>query len=189
MEKNEATTIQISESSRERKGKAPLLAAVEHGRSGAGYKRGVAIFDLVLRISAATAALAATVTMATTEQTLPFFTQFFQFQASYDDLPTFTRKASTDYLRHIYGDFGYFRGRCLGGDSVPGSQRKLRRELAGDMPTVYRFLPEDQRSGGGVVCGGGAAHFHGGALRHCPKEALMKEMSCIGVVVYLFGNL
>ncbi|XP_042023877.1 casparian strip membrane protein 3-like [Salvia splendens] len=28
--------------------------------------------------------------MGTTHQTLPFFTQFFQFQASYDDLPTFT---------------------------------------------------------------------------------------------------
>ncbi|CAA3021261.1 casparian strip membrane 1 [Olea europaea subsp. europaea] len=27
--------------------------------------------------------------MGTTEQTLPFFTQFFQFQASYGDLPTF----------------------------------------------------------------------------------------------------
>ncbi|KAK4409094.1 protein TRIGALACTOSYLDIACYLGLYCEROL 1, chloroplastic [Sesamum angolense] len=33
--------------------------------------------------------LAATTTMGTTDQTLPFFTQFFQFQASYDDLPTF----------------------------------------------------------------------------------------------------
>ncbi|KAH6773028.1 hypothetical protein C2S51_011432 [Perilla frutescens var. frutescens] len=28
--------------------------------------------------------------MGTTDETLPFFTQFFQFQASYDDLPTFT---------------------------------------------------------------------------------------------------
>ncbi|GFP97219.1 casparian strip membrane protein 1 [Phtheirospermum japonicum] len=28
--------------------------------------------------------------MGTTQQTLPFFTQFFQFQANYDDLPTFT---------------------------------------------------------------------------------------------------
>ncbi|KAI3447436.1 hypothetical protein Pfo_004101 [Paulownia fortunei] len=92
MEKSEVTTIEIAETSRERKGKAPLLgaaAAVEHERA-AGYKRGVAIFDLILRISAATAALAATIAMGTTEQTLPFFTQFFQFQASYDDLPTFT---------------------------------------------------------------------------------------------------
>ncbi|KAJ6914608.1 hypothetical protein NC651_016782 [Populus alba x Populus x berolinensis] len=27
--------------------------------------------------------------MGTSGETLPFFTQFFQFQASYDDLPTF----------------------------------------------------------------------------------------------------
>ncbi|KAL0437045.1 UNVERIFIED_CONTAM: Casparian strip membrane protein 3 [Sesamum radiatum] len=54
------------------------------------WKRGVSIFDFILRICALVAALAATATMGTTDQTLPFFTQFFQFQASYDDLPTFT---------------------------------------------------------------------------------------------------
>ncbi|KAH6797574.1 hypothetical protein C2S52_022128 [Perilla frutescens var. hirtella] len=91
MEKSEAAaTIEMGETSREKKGKAPLLAAVDHSRGVAGYKRGVAIFDLILRISAVAAALAATITMGTTEQTLPFFTQFFQFRASYDDLPTFT---------------------------------------------------------------------------------------------------
>nr|P0DI63.1 RecName: Full=Casparian strip membrane protein 1; Short=ShCASP1 [Striga hermonthica] len=90
MEKNKSTAIEIAESSKESKGKAPLLAAaVGHDRA-AGYKRGVSIFDLFLRISAATAALAATIVMGTTEQTLPFFTQFFQFRAQYDDLPTFT---------------------------------------------------------------------------------------------------
>ncbi|CAA0842971.1 Casparian strip membrane protein 4 [Striga hermonthica] len=90
MEKNKSTAIEIAESSKESKGKAPLLAAaVGHDRA-AGYKRGVSIFDLILRISAATAALAATIVMGTTEQTLPFFTQFFQFRAQYDDLPTFT---------------------------------------------------------------------------------------------------
>ncbi|PIN20725.1 hypothetical protein CDL12_06577 [Handroanthus impetiginosus] len=56
----------------------------------ARWKRGVSIFDFILRICALVAALAATATMGTTDQTLPFFTQFFQFQASYDDLPTFT---------------------------------------------------------------------------------------------------
>ncbi|XP_057781997.1 casparian strip membrane protein 3-like [Salvia miltiorrhiza] len=54
------------------------------------WKRGVSIFDFILRVCALVAALAATATMGTTDQTLPFFTQFFQFQASYDDLPTFT---------------------------------------------------------------------------------------------------
>ncbi|PIN14177.1 hypothetical protein CDL12_13196 [Handroanthus impetiginosus] len=92
MEKSEATAIDVPETSRESKGKAPLLsapAAVQH-TAAPRYKRGVAIFDLILRISAATAALGATVAMGTTEETLPFFTQFFQFQASYDDLTTFS---------------------------------------------------------------------------------------------------
>ncbi|KAL2508802.1 Casparian strip membrane protein 3 [Forsythia ovata] len=95
MEKSESTSrpIEIAETSKERKGKAPLLAAAppvaaEHARGG--YKRGISIFDLILRISAMASALAATIAMGTTEETLPFFTQFFQFQASYDDLPTFT---------------------------------------------------------------------------------------------------
>ncbi|GMJ09479.1 hypothetical protein HRI_004617100 [Hibiscus trionum] len=34
-------------------------------------------------------AIIAAATMGTSDQTLPFFTQFFQFEASYDDLPTF----------------------------------------------------------------------------------------------------
>ncbi|XP_073157905.1 casparian strip membrane protein 1-like [Henckelia pumila] len=94
MEKNEATVpVEVAETSRERKGKAPLLvetpAAYERS-TASGYKRGVSIFDLILRICAATSALAAAVAMGTTQQTLPFFTQFFQFQASYDDLPTFS---------------------------------------------------------------------------------------------------
>ncbi|CAA2987588.1 casparian strip membrane 1 [Olea europaea subsp. europaea] len=93
MEKSESTKIEIAETSKERKGKAPLLGAVPpvaavHGRGR--YKRGISIFDLILRISAVSSALGATVIMGTAEQTLPFFTQFFQFQASYDDLPTFT---------------------------------------------------------------------------------------------------
>ncbi|XP_042012930.1 casparian strip membrane protein 1-like [Salvia splendens] len=91
MEKSDAATIEMGNTSRESKGKAPLLAAaVHHNRRAGGYKRGAAVFDLILRVCAVAAAMAATITMATTEQTLPFFTQFFQFQASYDDLPTFT---------------------------------------------------------------------------------------------------
>lgn len=58
--------------------------------SGAGMKRGISIMDFVVRLAAVIAALAATISMGTTDQTLPFFTQFFQFQARYDDLPTFT---------------------------------------------------------------------------------------------------
>ncbi|XP_059668692.1 casparian strip membrane protein 2 isoform X2 [Cornus florida] len=84
-----------TETRSEMKGKAPLLATtkaavapMEHANKG-GLKKGLAIFDFVLRLAAIAAALGATVAMGTTDQTLPFFTPFFQFQASYDDLPTF----------------------------------------------------------------------------------------------------
>lgn len=101
MEKNEAT-IEMGDTSRESKGKAPLLAATAaaaaHNRGAGGYKRGAAVFDVVLRVCAAAAALGSTVAMATTEQTLPFFTQFFQFRASYDDLPTFTSVSLSTFL-------------------------------------------------------------------------------------------
>ncbi|KAG6744995.1 hypothetical protein NC652_036501 [Populus alba x Populus x berolinensis] len=70
------------------KGTAPLIAAASTHVRG-GYKKGLAIFDFVLRLGAVAAALAAAATMGTSGQTLPFFTQFFQFEASYDDLPTF----------------------------------------------------------------------------------------------------
>ncbi|KAG8387473.1 hypothetical protein BUALT_Bualt02G0024900 [Buddleja alternifolia] len=88
---NTETTINMPES-KSTKGKAMAYTAITNAtphRQG-GWKRGVAIFDFILRICALVAALVATTTMGTTDQTLPFFTQFFQFQASYDDLPTFT---------------------------------------------------------------------------------------------------
>ncbi|XP_052176330.1 casparian strip membrane protein 1 [Diospyros lotus] len=90
---SESVTIEMAhaETSREAKGKAPLLAAamktVEHEKRG--KNKGIAIFDFVLRVAALVAALAAAATMGTAEETLPFFTQFFQFQASYDDIDTF----------------------------------------------------------------------------------------------------
>ncbi|KAK4757422.1 hypothetical protein SAY87_018723 [Trapa incisa] len=73
------------------KGKASLLpaAAAVAARPVGGWKKGVAIFDFVFRVSAMVAAVAAAAAMGTSDQTLPFFTQFFQFEASYDDLPTF----------------------------------------------------------------------------------------------------
>ncbi|KAJ8899605.1 hypothetical protein K2173_018579 [Erythroxylum novogranatense] len=85
--KEQSTTIDVPESSSVVKGKAPLIAT--HRKEKAGYKKGVAIFDFILRIGAVTAASAAAAAMGTSDETLPFFTQFFQFQASYDDLPTF----------------------------------------------------------------------------------------------------
>ncbi|KAM3324899.1 casparian strip membrane protein 1-like [Capsicum chacoense] len=100
MDKSEPTKIEMGESSKlERKvGKAPLLGSPSHAISSAAvptkragsYKRGIAIFDLILRIAAVATSIGAAVGMATAGETLPFFTQFFQFEAGYDDLPTFT---------------------------------------------------------------------------------------------------
>lgn len=64
-----------------------------------GWRRGFAIFDLVLRLCGIAVALAATAIMGTTQQTLPFFTQFFQFQAQYNDLPTFTYASFIYFLK------------------------------------------------------------------------------------------
>ncbi|KAL9318219.1 hypothetical protein ACSQ67_014736 [Phaseolus vulgaris] len=52
-------------------------------------EKGVAIMDFILRLGAIAAALGAAATMGTSDQTLPFFTQFFQFEASYDSFTTF----------------------------------------------------------------------------------------------------
>lgn len=89
-----STAINVPESSTDATGKAaavstPIIATSAMKRLG-GWRRGIAILDFILRLCAIVAALAATITMGTTDQTLPFFTQFFQFEASYDDLPTFT---------------------------------------------------------------------------------------------------
>ncbi|KAG4982359.1 hypothetical protein JHK87_027108 [Glycine soja] len=58
-------------------------------RPEGGWKKGLAIIDFVLRLGAIASALGAAATMATSDETLPFFTQFFQFEASYDSFSTF----------------------------------------------------------------------------------------------------
>lgn len=84
------TAINITES-RSTKGPFAYTTIAKHAvHPKGGWKRGVAIFDFILRICALVPALAAAAAMGTTEETLPFFTQFFQFQASFDDIPTFT---------------------------------------------------------------------------------------------------
>ena len=80
-----STTIDIPESSNVAKGKAALVVPQRPG----GWKKGVAIMDFILRLGAIAAALGAAATMATADQTLPFFTQFFQFEASYDSFTAF----------------------------------------------------------------------------------------------------
>ncbi|KAJ9181345.1 hypothetical protein P3X46_009483 [Hevea brasiliensis] len=85
-----STTIDIpAESSAAAKGKAPLIGITSSSHvKGGGYKKGFAICDFLLRLGAVIAALSAAATMGTSGETLPFFTQFFQFEASYDDLPS-----------------------------------------------------------------------------------------------------
>ncbi|EYU34055.1 hypothetical protein ABFS82_08G024800 [Erythranthe guttata] len=56
----------------------------------AGVNRGVAVVDFFLRIVAIIATLASAISMGTTDESLPFFTQFIRFRAKYNDLPTFT---------------------------------------------------------------------------------------------------
>ncbi|XP_058760060.1 casparian strip membrane protein 1-like [Vicia villosa] len=80
-----STTIDVPESSNT-KGKTILLGA--QARPG-GWKKGIAIMDFILRLGAVAAALGAAASMGMSDQTLPFFTQFFQFEASYDSFTTF----------------------------------------------------------------------------------------------------
>ncbi|XP_010245909.1 PREDICTED: casparian strip membrane protein 2-like [Nelumbo nucifera] len=109
MKSGDATAINISEPSSESKvsdtkGKSTTAETKGKAAAGApavattkatkiargGWKKGLAIFDFILRILAIGATLGAAISMGTTDQTLPIFTQFFQFQASYSDLPAFT---------------------------------------------------------------------------------------------------
>ncbi|GAA0139201.1 dehydrogenase [Lithospermum erythrorhizon] len=91
---NGETTIEIPESkSTKGKSAAPPPVIITSETKAVSYKggakRGLAIFDFVLRLGALVCAMAAAITMGTTDENLPFFTQFFQFQAEYDDFPTF----------------------------------------------------------------------------------------------------
>nr|XP_043638918.1 casparian strip membrane protein 1 [Erigeron canadensis]XP_043638919.1 casparian strip membrane protein 1 [Erigeron canadensis]XP_043638920.1 casparian strip membrane protein 1 [Erigeron canadensis] len=52
--------------------------------------RGIAILDFFLRLIAIAGTLASAIAMATTNQTLPFFSQFIRFKAKFNDLPSFT---------------------------------------------------------------------------------------------------
>ncbi|KAG8384682.1 hypothetical protein BUALT_Bualt04G0143400 [Buddleja alternifolia] len=68
------------------------MAGIELGAKApkAGVSRGVAVLDFILRIVGIIATLASAIAMGTTDESLPFFTQFIRFKAQYDDLPTFT---------------------------------------------------------------------------------------------------
>ncbi|KAF3638785.1 Casparian strip membrane protein 3 [Capsicum annuum] len=55
-----------------------------------GVNRGMSILELFIRIITIIATLGSAIAMGTTNETLPFFTQFVRFKAKYNDLPTFT---------------------------------------------------------------------------------------------------
>ncbi|CAN8285045.1 unnamed protein product [Cochlearia groenlandica] len=92
----ESTTIEVGEPSTVTKSRSYVLVDEKKKKSfmattpeGGAAKRGLAIFDFLLRLAAIVATITAASIMYTAEETLPFFTQFLQFQANYDDLPTF----------------------------------------------------------------------------------------------------
>ncbi|KAK2370077.1 hypothetical protein P8452_57498 [Trifolium repens] len=101
----ESSTAPILESKRTRsngKGKSidgdyhsppPVAATVVSTKATphpkGGMKKGIAILDFILRLGAIGSALGAAALMGTNEQILPFFTQFLQFHAQWDDFPMF----------------------------------------------------------------------------------------------------
>jgi len=66
--------------------KAPLVAAP----AASGVGRAASVADVFLRFLAIVGTIASAISMGTTNETLPFFTQFIQFEAKYSDLPSFT---------------------------------------------------------------------------------------------------
>lgn len=96
MDSKESENISVTDAKAEAKGKAvegaPPVVVTPKTKTKIRRepKKGLAIIDLVLRFGASAAAVAAAYTTGNAEQILPFFTQFLQFHAQYNDLPTFT---------------------------------------------------------------------------------------------------
>ncbi|KAL5560481.1 hypothetical protein UlMin_036692 [Ulmus minor] len=83
-------SIKIEVSETRKVEKVPMLAVDARVQEKRGrWKKGIAIIDFILRLGAIASSLGAAAAMGTSDETLPFFTQFFQFEASYDDMPTF----------------------------------------------------------------------------------------------------
>lgn len=66
------------------------LSELNSSKTKLGVSRGMSIFDFILRLAAIVGTLGSAIAMGTTNQTLPFVTQFIQFRAEYNDLPMFT---------------------------------------------------------------------------------------------------
>lgn len=98
----ESTTIDVGEPSTVTKSSSHVVKkkGFVAAAAGGGAKRGLAIFDFLLRLAAIGVTLGAASVMYTAQETLPFFTQFLQFQADYDDIPAFQYVHS--YLRYLF---------------------------------------------------------------------------------------
>ncbi|CAI9777396.1 unnamed protein product [Fraxinus pennsylvanica] len=64
--------------------------------------RGASILDFILRIVAVIGTLGSAIAMGTTNETLPFLTQFIRFRAKYDDLPMFTFFVVANSIVSVY---------------------------------------------------------------------------------------
>ncbi|XP_074290114.1 casparian strip membrane protein 3-like [Silene latifolia] len=101
---SESATVNIHDANtqpRGNKGFSVMKAGAMAG-GGGGLARGLAILDFILRLAGIVAALAAAITMGTTNQTLNFFTQFFQFRARYYDLPAFSFFVAANAIASAY---------------------------------------------------------------------------------------
>ncbi|ERM94541.1 hypothetical protein AMTRI_Chr04g190550 [Amborella trichopoda] len=67
-----------------------------------GVNKGISVFDFVLRLMGFMGTLAGAIAMGTTDETLPFFTQFIRFRARYSDLPTFTFFVVANAIVSVY---------------------------------------------------------------------------------------
>ncbi|XP_022954075.1 casparian strip membrane protein 1 [Cucurbita moschata] len=76
----------------QRKMKATMSESSElkSSKTKPGVNRGLSILDFILRLAAIVGTLGSAIAMGTTNQTLPFVTQFIQFRAEYNDIPMFT---------------------------------------------------------------------------------------------------
>ncbi|CDP02250.1 unnamed protein product [Coffea canephora] len=73
-----------------RSGALEMGSEVAKGAASGPVIRGAAVVDFFLRVVAIIATLGSAIAMGTTNETLPFFTQFIRFRAKYTDLPMFT---------------------------------------------------------------------------------------------------
>nr|GMD00372.1 casparian strip membrane protein 2-like [Ipomoea batatas]GMD85560.1 casparian strip membrane protein 2-like [Ipomoea batatas] len=105
-------------------GEASKVAAAR----GGGI-RGINVFDLILRIAAIVGTLAAAAAMGTTNQQLPFVTQFVRFEAQYDDIDAFRMFLIVNAIICVYLVF-----------SLPLSIIHIMRRRAGKSRIVLIFL-------------------------------------------------